>query len=157
MNAVVLLLLIGIVLVALEVFMPGAVLGVIGVITLLGGGALAYFRFGPAGGTIASAVALALLGITLYAEFKLLPQTSVGRKLFMRATVHATSQPPPAEAAVVGRSGTALTTLAPSGYVLVDGQRYEAYSQSGHLTKGTPLRVVGLDNFRLIVSKIPPS
>jgi membrane-bound ClpP family serine protease len=37
--------------------------------------------------------------------------------------------------------------------VLVEGRRYEAFSRSGHVTKGSALQVVGLDNFRLIVSQ----
>jgi membrane-bound serine protease (ClpP class) len=53
----------------------------------------------------------------------------------------------------VGKTAEAVTTLAPSGYVVVDGRRYEAFSQSGHAAKGAILRVVGLDNFRLIVTK----
>jgi len=65
-----------------------------------------------------------------------------------------TPQPPPAQAdAVVGRDASALTTLAPSGYVLVGGQRYEAFCRSGHAPAGAALRVVGVDNFRLIVSQ----
>ena len=47
----------------------------------------------------------------------------------------------------------ALTTLAPGGYVLVEGARYEAFCQSGFAAKGSALRVVGLDNFRLIVTQ----
>jgi membrane-bound ClpP family serine protease len=54
---------------------------------------------------------------------------------------------------VVGKPATADTTLAPSGYVLVDGRRYEAFCRSGHVAKGEVLRVIGADNFRLIVSK----
>jgi membrane-bound ClpP family serine protease len=53
----------------------------------------------------------------------------------------------------VGKAAEAITPLVPSGYVLVEGRRYEAFSQSGHATKGATLRVVGLDNFRLIVTK----
>jgi membrane protein implicated in regulation of membrane protease activity len=37
--------------------------------------------------------------------------------------------------------------------VRVDGQRYEAYCQTGHAPKGSRLRVAGLDNFRLIVTQ----
>ena len=38
--------------------------------------------------------------------------------------------------------------------VEIDGRRYEAFSRNGHAEPGDRLRVVGLDNFRLIVSKI---
>ena len=106
------------------------------------------------GGTIATAVALALLGLTLYIELVWLPKTRLGKKLIVQTAVDATSQPPLADkASVVGKSAEAVTTLAPSGYVLVDGRRYEAFSQSGHAAKGAVMRVVGLDNFRLIVTK----
>ena len=65
------------------------------------------------------------------------------------------SQPPPAVAAeVVGRPAEAATTLAPSGLVLVGGRRYEAFCQSGHAAKGDALRVVAVDNFRLVVTKV---
>jgi membrane-bound ClpP family serine protease len=98
---------------------------------------------------------LGLLGLTLYLELVVLPRTRFGRGLVVQSTTGSTSQPafPPAEA-VVGKTAEALTTLAPSGYILVDGRRYEAFCQSGHAAKGSPLRVVGSDNFRLIVSKV---
>ena len=55
--------------------------------------------------------------------------------------------------AVVGKTCEAVTTLAPTGYVRLDGRRYEAFSQSGHVAKGTVLRVVAVDNFRLTVTR----
>ena len=158
MSAIALFFLVGVVLLAFEVFLPGAVLGVAGGLAMAGGCALAFGRFGAGGGLLATGAALALLGLALYAEFVLLPRTRFGRKLFVHSTVHATSQPPLAPAAeIVGKSALTLTRLAPSGYVEVDGKRYEAFSQSGHAGKGATLQVIGVDNFRLIVtqSKLP--
>jgi membrane-bound ClpP family serine protease len=37
--------------------------------------------------------------------------------------------------------------------VRVEGKRYEAFSPAGFVAKGAALRVTGLDNFRLIVTK----
>ena len=154
MTAILLLFLVGIVLLGCEVFLPGAVVGIIGGVTMLGGCVLAFDRYGPAPGVAATAGAIALLGLTLYAEFALLPKTRFGKKMFVHGAVRSTSQPPLAPGGtVLGKVGTALTTLAPSGYILLDGQRYEAFSQSGLVSKGSALRVVGLDNFRLIVSQ----
>ena len=96
-----------------------------------------------------------MLGLALYVEFILLPKTKLGQRLFVRAKVESTSQPPVADAqAVIGKSAEALTTLAPSGYVAVEGRRYEAFCQSGHVAKGTIVQVSGIDNFRLIVTRI---
>jgi membrane-bound ClpP family serine protease len=154
MNAVILLFLLGVVLLAAEVFMPGAVLGVLGGIAMLAGCIISFRVFGPAGGTAATVFALTLLSLTLYLELVWLPRTRLGRRLVVQSASDATSQPPLAEpGTVVGKAAEAVTTLAPSGYVVVEGRRYEAFCQSGHVAKGAVLRVVGLDNFRLIVTK----
>lgn len=154
MNTIVLLFAAGVVLLGFEVFVPGAVLGVLGALAMLAGCAVAFSAYGASGGMIATVVAFALLGAMLYVEFVWLPKTRVGGKLFLRRAVEARSQPPVADAAsVVGRTGVAATALAPSGYVQVDGRRYEAFSQSGFIARDAPVQVVGIDNFRLIVSQ----
>lgn len=154
MNAVLLLFVVGVMLLAGEVLVPGAILGIIGGICMLVGCVLSFMQFGSTGGLLATVVALFLLGLTLYIELVWLPKTRFGRKLIVESTVDATSQPPLADSTqVVGKTAEAVTPLVPSGYVLVEGRRYEAFSQSGHVAKGTQLRVAGLDNFRLIVTK----
>jgi membrane-bound serine protease (ClpP class) len=154
MNAIILLFLIGALLLAGEVFVPGAVLGIIGALCMLGGCVLSFVNFGVAGGLVATFIAVVLLGLMLYIELVWLPRTRVGRNMVVQSTVAATSQPPLAElGAVVGKTAEAMTPLVPSGYVLVEGRRYEAYSQSGHVPKGAMMRVTGLDNFRLILTK----
>lgn len=154
MNAVVILLAVGIVLLLLEVIVPGGVLGVIGGLAMLGGCALAFHRFGAQGGSVATGLALAGLAVSLYIEFALLPKTRFGKKMFLHQAVDATSQPPPADPKQIeGKVGEALTTLAPSGYVQLDGRRYEARSQGGLIAKGASVRVVGVDSFHLVVTQ----
>jgi membrane-bound ClpP family serine protease len=154
MNAILILFLLGVVLLAGEVFVPGAILGILGAVAMLAGCVLSFVQLGTGGGMIATVVALALLALTLYVELIWLPKTRFGRKLIVQATVDATSQPPLADKdTVIGKTAEAMTALVPSGHVLLEGRRYEAFSQSGHVAKGATLRVVGLDNFRLIVTK----
>jgi membrane-bound serine protease (ClpP class) len=154
MNAVILLFIAGIILLVFEVITPGAVLGVLGGLAMLGGCLLAFSEFGVAGGLIATATALGILGVALFFEFVVLPKTRLGKKMFLQRTMEGPSQPPLASAdEVVGQSCEALTTLAPSGYVSLNGKRYEAFSQSGLVEQGEALRVIGVDNFRLIVTK----
>lgn len=153
MNAIIILFGIGVVLLAAEVFVPGGILGVMGGLALLGGVVMAFVDLGAGAGWIALAAALATVGLLLYLELGVLPKTRLGRRLFLDAAVSGTSQAAPAQPEVIGKAAEALTTLAPSGYVIVDGRRYEAFCQSGLVPKGTALRVVALDNFRLIVTK----
>jgi membrane-bound ClpP family serine protease len=154
MTAVILLFLVGVVLLAADVFAASFLLAILGGVLMLIGCVVAYQVMGATAAGVATLAAVALLGVTIYLELIVLPRTRFGRGLVVEAKVDATSQPPVAPSeAVVGRNAEALTTLAPSGYVAVEGRRYEAFCQSGHAAKGTPLRVVGVDNFRLIVSK----
>lgn len=154
MTGIVLLFALGLVLLFFEVFVPGGVLGVLGGILMLAGCGVAFAEFGTSGGALATVLAVVLIGATLYFELFVLPKTALGRKLFLERAIAARSQPPPADAGeIVGREGQTLTTLAPSGYVVIGGKKYEAASQSGLLPRGTTVKVTGLDNFRLLVSK----
>lgn len=158
MSTVLILFAIGIVLVAIEVIVPGGVLGALAGCALLGGVIAAFANFGPAGGAMATGLALVIGVITIYLEFVWLPKTRLARALSMSETVAGRSQPEIADRAViVGREAVALTTLAPTGYVEVDGRRYEASCQSGLAPAGARLRVVDVDTFRLIVTQNQPS
>lgn len=153
MNAITILFALGVLLLAVEVFVPGMVLGVLGGLALMGGVIIAFMNFGVSGGMGAFGAALALVTVVLIVEFVVLPRTKLGKRMFLTTNVQGTSQPPVAELSVVGKSAVALTSLVPSGYVSIEGKRYDAFSQSGHVEKGESLRVLGMDNFRVIVTK----
>lgn len=154
MMAIVMLFAAGILLLALEVVVPGAVLGIVGGVAILAGVIVAFNLYGFDGGMIASGAALLLTGIALYIEFVLLPKTRLAKTFTMTGTISGTSQPVIADRAkVIGRQAVAVTALSPSGYVELDGQRYEAFARDGHTSAGTRLDIVDVDTFRLIVSK----
>lgn len=153
MSLIVVLFAAGIFLLALEVVVPGAILGVAGAVLMLGGVGLSFDRFGYTGGSLATVVAVAVGGLALYLEFVLLPKSRLAKIFSMSATVSGTSQPPVADRAVVGRAAVAVTPLSPSGLVECEGKRYEAFCRSGHVAVGATLQVVDLDNFRLVVTQ----
>lgn len=154
MNVVILLFLLGLVFLFFEVVTPGPVFGILGGLTLVSGIAVAAVNHGARGGFLAGLVALLAVCGTLYAELVWLPKTRFALKFAVRSTSGSTIDQLHTDAgAVVGKTAEALTTLAPSGYVSVEGRRYEAFCESGHVARGTHLRVTGLDNFRLIVTK----
>ena len=153
MTAIIILFLAGILLLAIEVFVPGMIVGIIGGLSILAGVVTAFNLYGSGGGMIALLCGGALLGLTLYLEFVVLPKTKLAKALSMQTTVEGTSQPAVADlSTVLNQQGETITPLSPSGYINVQGRRYEAFSQSGYLAKGVTVRVTGLDNFRLIVT-----
>ncbi|MDR1279772.1 MAG: serine protease [Opitutaceae bacterium] len=155
MTTLVILFIVGIILLAAEVIAPGAVLGTLGALAMLAGCVIAFWQHGPTGGGVAVAAALFLVGVMLAIEFLVLPRTRWGHRFFLHKSIDSRSQPPVADAAAITRrTGEALTTLAPTGYVLVEGRRYEATSRSGLIGKGAPVAVVGTETFQLVVEKI---
>lgn len=154
MTAIIILFLAGILLLAIEVFVPGMIVGIIGGLSILAGVVTAFNLYGSGGGMIALLCGGLLLGVTLYIEFIVLPKTKLAKALSMQTTVEGTSQAAVADlSAVLDQQGETVTPLSPSGYINVRGRRYEAFSQSGYLAKGVTVRVTGLDNFRLIVTQ----
>lgn len=155
MSLIVILFMAGVILLAADVFVSSFVMAIIGGLAMFGGCVLAYMRFGGAAAGGATVVAVLLLTLTVYIELVWLPKSRFGREMVVQSKVDGKSQPAPAQAeAVVGKTAEALTTLAPSGYVEIEGKRYEAFCRSGLAAKGDQMTVVGVDNFRLIVSKI---
>jgi membrane-bound ClpP family serine protease len=152
MTAIFLLFITGALLLTAEVFLPGAIAGIIGGLALLAGAVLAFSNFGAGVGALASIAAVALVAAMLYAELVWLPRTKFGRRLVVEATVDGQATTPAARD-IIGKAAQAITTLAPSGVVAVEGRRYEAFSRSGLAARGATLTVVDVDNFRLIVSE----
>jgi membrane-bound serine protease (ClpP class) len=143
----------GLVLLGFEVLVPGAILGILGGFLLLAGVGLAFFSEGMSGGVQALAVALAGVGLMMWFEFRVMPRTRIGKRMFLSKAIDGTSQPPVAAQAdaVVGREATAETALSPTGIVLVDGRRYEARCDSGFAAEGARLRVTRIETFQLVV------
>jgi membrane-bound ClpP family serine protease len=156
MTLIILLFAIGILLIAVEVIVPGAILGSIGGVLMFAGCVLAFINYGTGGGIAALLTAFVIAGLALFLEFRYLPKTKLGKRAFLTKEITAVSAAVGNEAReLIGKSAEAVTMLSPSGYVSVDGQRYEAFCQSGQAPAGSTLEIIGADNFRLIVTLAP--
>lgn len=154
MTWVILLFSLGIGLIVLEVIIPGAILGSIGGLMMFIGCVLSFVEFGTVGGLAAVVAAATVSGIALYVEFRVLPKTRIGRRAFLGTEITGTSSNlESVNRGLVGKSATAMTMLSPSGYVSIEGRRYEAFCESGQVPAGVSLQVTGADNFRLIVTQ----
>jgi membrane-bound ClpP family serine protease len=152
-NLILILFALGLLMLSLEIFLPGGVLGVMGGLALLTASIFAFRDHGAAGGSIALVAALALSVGTFYVELVVLPKTRLGRGLILSTEVTGKASKA-ADSSLIGLPCEAVTVLAPSGFVVVEGHRYEAFCRDGFVDSGAKLVVHGTDNFRLIVSKI---
>ena len=158
MTLIILLFAVGLVLMAVEVIVPGGILGAAGALCLIAATIVTFVQHGTTQGVIALAASVFLTGFTVLAELYLIRNTKLGKKAFLNAEISASSSDLASQTKdLIGKSAESATMLSPTGYVTVDGRSYEAFCPSGQVPAGTSLRVTGADNFRLIVSPNNPT
>ena len=136
-----------------EIFLPGGVLAVIGGLVLLSACAVTYSEYG-----VVWAVTMLILGmlgalVMFFLEIRLISHTRFGQQFALKSTIAAKLNPR-ADEALVGKEGLALTTLAPTGKIRLDDKTYVAQTEDGFLEKGHAVKVVRIETFKLIVTRI---
>lgn len=154
MSTIIGLLVAALVLVFFEVILPGGILGIIAALCVILASWFAGAEYGAGIGVLTFAGSAAAIAILAFVEFKLLARTSLGRAFFLKSSVTGHSNIAPAEASIIGKKGSALTRLNPSGKVIIDGQTYEAHSQDGYIEADQSILVAAQDNFKLNIKKL---
>ncbi|MDR0835284.1 MAG: nodulation protein NfeD [Tannerella sp.] len=162
-NWEIILFLVGLILVAFEVFIiPGfGIAGIAGTLCVIVGLTLALinnvnFNFdGVSGFEIGRSLIVVLFGLTLGFGGMLWLSSKIGTKGIMRNMAlvtdleNATSSPVLSN--LVGKTGIATTVLRPSGKVIIDNEYYDSVSESGFIEKGAKITVVRFENAQLYV------
>ncbi|HUJ70851.1 MAG TPA: NfeD family protein [Verrucomicrobiae bacterium] len=154
--AIVILTVTGMVLIAVDFYLPGFVLGSIGVVLMLVATGVCYSATESFSSTIILFCGEVVLGIGAgYASVKYFPKTAAGRKMILSKTQageRAQSQQPNNN--WVGRRGVAQTVLRPAGMALIDGERHDVVAESGMIESGSPIKIVAVHENQLVVTKL---
>ena len=155
----ILLLLVGMLLLVAEVFIPsGGAISIAAGLTLLGAIVSAFYAWWPKSpGAFWSYMAsmAILLPATLGVAFYFWPSTPIGKRAILDA-------PSPEEvepfvelqekfARMVGRIGETVTLLNPAGIIHIDGQRVHCQSEGMILEPRTPVKVIAVQGNRVVV------
>ena len=154
MSTIIGLLVAAFILVFFEVILPGGILGIIAALCVILASWFAGAEFGAGVGILTFVGSAAAIAILVFIEFKLLARSSLGSAFFLKSSVTGHSNIAPAETSIIGKKGSALTRLNPSGKVVIDGQTYEAHSQDGYIEADRPILVAAQDNFKLNIKKL---
>ncbi|MDQ8187313.1 NfeD family protein [Pelagicoccus sp. SDUM812002] len=154
MSLIVGLIALGLGLIMLEIFIPGGIVGIFGGIAMLAAVVISFDQYGVEGAILTFVIGLVGLVACLWFEFKILPKTAAGKRLFLQDTIGGKSQPDVGDDSMIGRQVETATPLSPSGYIIVDGKKIEAVSRSGFLEKGESVKIDSFDQFRVTVSKL---
>lgn len=153
-SSIVVLVLFGILLMLVETFLPGGILGTLGILSILAAIVLTMSaeELGWSSGTRAAAalgiVAFSTVSILIWLRFFAVTIFHKTFTLTSESDGHAGSleaKPQP------GTQGVALTDLRPLGRAEFDGRRFDVRCQTGIAPSGTSLQVIGQEPGNLIV------
>lgn len=149
------LLAVSLLLVVVEVFIPSAgVISLIAAVVAIAGVAC-LFRVSTAWG-LAGVLTLLILGpIVFFFSISILPSTPMGKRLLFGETGE--DEPVLRDARGVGYDhlmgveGTALTDLRPIGTVRIEGEKYDALSETALVRAGSRVRVTAVEGNQIKV------
>jgi len=157
----ILLVLVGLVLLAVELFViPGfgitGILGILGLIagltlSLIGAGATAEIVIGAIT-RVAVSLLMALAASVVLLRF--LPKLPFGRQLILHTGLGADTgyaSAPESDRQWLGMQGTAVSPLRPAGIADIDGKRVDVVSQGEWIDATTPIEVIRVDGNRIVV------
>jgi len=145
---IILLYVFGMALAVAEVFMPGAIMGLVGLGCILASIYLAFRQSGPLG--------WGLLGITLASipVFVVLWVKVLNRVLAMRATQAGYTSAQMGLKDLVGQEGVALTQLRPVGVARFGNKKVDVVSEGEVIDAGSRVRVIEVKSNRVMVRAV---
>lgn len=144
----------GLLLVLCEFYLPGAVLGTLGGISILSGvilyasQATSFFAIAFFIGGTAVAVAL-LVRFALWRIVNAKPEYSIysdGNQEGYQASSF--------DKTAIGKMGVVVADLKPGGFISVEGHHHPAISLGGYVSRGEEVKVVGGQEQSLLVNRI---
>jgi membrane-bound serine protease (ClpP class) len=154
---------IGVLLLALEVFvLPGVtVAGIAGGIALVAGLGMTLVGAGATVSVIISALGRVALSFLLamagaFALLRVLPRLPLGRRLVLATGMQADLgyvSAPESDRHWLGRTGTALSPMRPAGIAEIDGARVDVVSDGGFIDAGAAIEVTRVDGNRIVVRR----
>jgi len=145
------LLILGFLFVLLEFFIPGAIMGIIGGILLL----VSIVTFAQL--TLSFALTLIYVltvGLLLYGmvsyTLRKIPKAKTSFSIYLHRDQQG-YQASTFDVKAINKKGIVISDLKPGGYILVDGKKQQAISQSGYIPEGKEVIVIGGEAESLIV------
>jgi membrane-bound ClpP family serine protease len=148
------LLVLGLLFIFLEFYMPGAVMAIIGSIMLLA--SIAIFAE-QTQSIMLTLLFVVIIGVLLYLlikyTVKYIPKAKSGFSIYSNKDQEG-YQASEYDVNAIGKKGKVISDLKPGGFILVDGKKQAAISESGYISRGTEVIVLSGDGESLMVKEI---
>ena len=126
-------------------------------IVAAGSAVMVAWNASPVGGVVLLIALIVAAPVYLVFMVRWLPKSSLGQRLFLKNRIAEAGEGTPEADLLdhmIGKLGTAETTLRPSGAVRIDGQRVVALSESGIIYKGQTVKVIKAAGVNVIVRPV---
>lgn len=145
----------GVVLIVLEFFVPGLVLGTVGTVCLIASTTLLIMEYPrqtvwililEGGGGI----------LAVFTGLFIFPRTPTGRYMTLGKSMDTAAGyvSDVTDESLLGQTGEVVTQLRPAGIVVVGDRRIDAVSSGGFIAKGTPVQVIEVHGNRVVVEAV---
>ena len=152
MALITLLTFVGIFLIFLEFFLPGAIFAVLGTLTILVSLGIFFVQYPAVWGIIyVSIVLIAIFATCQFALWRLKCSSKKGN--FYHGEDQEGYVASSFDQSLIGKEGIVSTELKPAGHIIVDNNLCQALSESGFISKGVTVQVVGGKGSHLIVQR----
>lgn len=146
------LLLVGFILVGIEIFIPGGILGTFGAVAWLLAAIIGWNSFPDPWNLISAASLVVTSLITFVVWIRYFPKSRLGKILSLNQSsanykAHKSIDLP------VGSVGKALSILRPSGIVEIEGQRLDVVANGEWIEAGEPVKISSTSGGHISVEK----
>ncbi len=144
------LFIIGAILLTFEIFIPG-----FGVAGILGFGFIFYSLFNSMENSTISLITISLAAIIGLIVFVIIFKLGFRSTLFNKVVLgdeiqsHSSSD----KKSLLGKSGTSITMLRPSGKISIDGEVFDAITEGDYIKANKPVKVYRIEGFKIIVKE----
>ncbi len=153
---VLLLFIVAVVFIYIELFLPGGVFGLAGVVAFVVSIGLAFKLYGVSWGFSIAAAELLAATILILIGLRRFPQSRAGKLLILGRSLDKKdgfSGTMNAEE-YVGAEGKTVTHLRPAGIARIDSERMDVVTEGSFIDKGKKVKVVTVEGNRIVVREI---
>ena len=153
---VLLLFIVAVVFIYIELFLPGGVFGLAGVIAFVASIGLAFQQYGPTWGFTIAAAELLAATILILIGLKRFPQSRAGNLLILRRSLDKEDgfSGTKNSEEYVGAEGETVTRLRPAGIARIDSERMDVVTEGSFIDKGMKVKVVAVEGVRIVVREV---
>ena len=147
------LIVIGLVLIGAEIFLPGGILGMLGGLALTGAIVSGFFAFGLQGGFLSMVAILVFGAVVIIIWMRIFPNTPLGKRFTLSQNGHDIKIKDQSHD-LLGKHGHALCDLRPSGVAMIDGKRIDVIADGSFIAEGFGISVIEVSGNRVKVQAL---